>query len=115
MFLFLIREILEAFAQRCSVKKVFLEILQRSQENTCARVCNFIKEETLAQVFSCEFCEISNNFFFYRTPRMAASKFNHFKETIKNFQRIFERHSTESGFWDVFEEMIFTVTLSFLL
>ena len=28
----------EAVAQRCSVKKVFLEISQKSQENTCARV-----------------------------------------------------------------------------
>ena len=29
---------LEAVAQRCSVKKLFLEILQNSQENTCGRV-----------------------------------------------------------------------------
>ena len=29
---------LEAVAQRCSVKKLFLEISQNSQENTCARV-----------------------------------------------------------------------------
>ena len=28
----------EAVAQRCSVKKVFLEISQNLQENTCARV-----------------------------------------------------------------------------
>ena len=28
------------------------------------QACNFIKKETLAQVFSCEFCEISNNTFF---------------------------------------------------
>ena len=28
----------EAVAKRCSVKKVFLEISQNSQENTCARV-----------------------------------------------------------------------------
>ena len=28
----------EAVIQRCSVKKVFLEILQNLQENTCARV-----------------------------------------------------------------------------
>ena len=59
----------KAVARRWSVKKVFLEILQNSQENTCARVsllinlqakaCNFIKRETLVQVFSCEFCEIS--------------------------------------------------------
>ena len=26
--------------------------------------CNFIKKETLAQVFSCEFCKISKNIFF---------------------------------------------------
>ena len=26
--------------------------------------CNFIKKETLAQVFSCEFCKISKNNFF---------------------------------------------------
>ena len=57
--------------QRCSVKKVFSEISQTSQENACARVsakarakaCNFIKKEALAQVFSCEFCEISKNTF----------------------------------------------------
>ena len=29
---------LEAVVQRCSVKKLFLEISQNSQENTCARV-----------------------------------------------------------------------------
>ena len=34
---------------------------------------NFIKKEALAQVFSCEFCEISKNTFFYRTPPVAAS------------------------------------------
>ena len=34
----------------CSVKKVY--------------ACNFIKKETLAQVFSCVFCEISKNILF---------------------------------------------------
>ena len=43
---------------------MFLEISQNSQENICARVYNFNKKETLAQVFSCEFCEISKNTFF---------------------------------------------------
>ena len=33
----------EAVVQRCSIKKVFLEILQNSQENTCARVSFLIK------------------------------------------------------------------------
>ena len=37
------------------------------------QACNFIKKETLAQVFSCEFCEISKNTFFQRTPLVAAS------------------------------------------
>ena len=50
-------------------EKRFLEFSQNSQEKTCTRViflnevaglqaCNFIKTETVAQVFSCEFCEI---------------------------------------------------------
>ena len=61
----------EAVVQSCFVKKVFLEVSQNSQKNTCARVsffCNFTKKETLAQVFSCELCEISENTFSYRTP-----------------------------------------------
>ena len=33
----------EAVAQMCSIKKVFLEISQNSQENTCARVSLLIK------------------------------------------------------------------------
>ena len=37
-----------------------------------ACVCNFIKIETLAQVFSCEFWKFSKNTFSYRTP-LAAS------------------------------------------
>ena len=53
---------------------MFLEISQNSQENPCAidsfliklqaKVCNFIKKESLAQLFFCEFCEISKNTFF---------------------------------------------------
>ena len=37
--------------------------------------CYFIKNETLAQVFSCEFYETSKNTFLHRTPLMAASYF----------------------------------------
>ena len=63
----------EAVVQRCSVKKMFLEIPQNSQENTCARVSFLIKLQAEAQVFSCEFCEISKITFFDRTPLMSAS------------------------------------------
>ena len=74
---------MEALVRRCSVKKVFLENSQNSQENTCVRdffnkvaslrpqACNFTKKE----VFSCGFCEISKNTFFYRTRSVAASDF----------------------------------------
>ena len=75
----------EAATGTCSVKKVFLQILQNSQENTCARVFfliklladtdNFIKIETLAQVFFCEFYKIFKNTFSCRTPPVAASNF----------------------------------------
>ena len=30
----------------------------------CSEACKFIEKETLAQLFSCEFCEISMNIFF---------------------------------------------------
>ena len=37
--------------------------------------CNFVKKETLAQVFTWEFCEIYKNTLYYRTPLVAASGF----------------------------------------
>ena len=70
----------EAVVQRCSLKNVFLEISQKSQENTSVRVSFLIKlkalgvEETLAQVFSCEFCKISNNTFFTEHLRATTSE-----------------------------------------
>ena len=33
-----------------------------------------ILKKALAQVFSCQFCEISKNTFYYRTPLVAASE-----------------------------------------
>ena len=35
----------QAVAQRCFVKKLFLEILQNSEENTCARVSLFFNKD----------------------------------------------------------------------
>ena len=69
---------IKAVVHRCSVRKVFLEISQNSQENTYffnkkkPEACNFIMKETLAQVFSCELCEISRNTFLHRTPLVVA-------------------------------------------
>ena len=77
-------------------KQMFFKIgvLKNFTKFTGKQACNFIKEETLPQVFSCEFCKISKstyftkhlwttaskiceifkNNFFYRTPLVAASK-----------------------------------------
>ena len=81
----------EAVVRRCSVRKVFLQISQYSQENTCARVsflitlqasgCNFIKKEALAQALFLEFCEISENTVSYKTPLVVASEDNRFRLT----------------------------------
>ena len=69
---------------RCSATG---EISQNSQESKFTRVIQslLIKlqasawqlylKKTLAQVFSCEFCEISKNPFLHRTPLVAASDF----------------------------------------
>ena len=49
--------------QRCSMKK---GVLRNFRKFTGKHLCQsvFIKKETLAQVFCCEFCEISRNTFF---------------------------------------------------
>ena len=68
-------------------RKLFLKILQNLQENTCARLsclfffsclkaCNFMKKQTLAQLFSCEYCKIFQSSIFYRAPPVAASAFS---------------------------------------
>ena len=70
-------------------KEVFLKLLQDSQENTCARVsffdkvaglaCNFIKKETLAQVFSCEF--------FFVAPFFSKISSSFTNDTTTNFHK----------------------------
>ena len=71
------------------MKKLFLKISQNSKEIAYARVsflitlltsaCNFTKIETLSQAFSCEFCEIHKNTYFYTTYPAVASVFVKFK------------------------------------
>ena len=63
----------DAVAQRCSVKRFFLEISQNLATGFRSQTCNFIKIETLAQLLFCGFCEIFKNTFSYKTPLVAAS------------------------------------------
>ena len=94
-----------------------LEISQNLQESTCAKVsfliklpeaCNFIIKETLTQAFPCEFCEISKNNFFYRTPLVAASvvrrntKHTGIKKKKGNFANV--------CFWNTFHLLCLTAT-----
>ena len=66
---------------------MFLQISQNSQEKTYARVSFLIKlqawglllKKTLAQVFSCEFCEISKNTYFIEHLWATASEQENYK------------------------------------
>ena len=78
----------EVVAQRCSVKKVFLEISENLQENTCARVSFLIKLQV-------QFFEIS------RTPFLT----EHLRWPI----------SLLPIFGKIFEKIIFNRTYNFLL
>ena len=65
-------------------------LLFRSSRPEGLRPANFIKKEALAQVFSGEYCEISKNTSFYRTPPAAASgcHINILKSFSKTYQRV---------------------------
>ena len=82
----------EAVVQMCSVKKGALRNFTKfTGKHLCQSLffrpeaCNFIKKEALAQVFSCEFCEIFKNTFFQRTPPVATSalSYSEFLHEIK--------------------------------
>ena len=65
--------------------KGLLKISENSQENTCTRVsflrklqssaCNFIKQESRTQVFSCEIWETFKKTFLCRTPVVIAFQY----------------------------------------
>ena len=68
--------------RRCSLKKVFLEISQNSQENACARESLFY----WSCRFSCEFCKISKNAFFTEYLWATASALRSFN--VSRFSRL---------------------------
>ena len=76
---------LEPVAPKFSVKKMPLQISQNLQENNCTRASfltklqaeffHFIKQETLVQVFFCEFCETFMTTYFIEHFRTTASEY----------------------------------------
>ena len=69
-------DISQKFTGKQLCQSLFLIKLQAS-------ACNFIKKETLEQVFSCEFYEISKNTFSYWTPPVAASVFHEEQKSLE--------------------------------
>ena len=86
--------------RRCSVRKGtgihrkthVLEPLLYAE--TCAEAYNFITKETLAQVFSCEFCEMFKNTFFNTSGRLLLINSWH----IKAFQCSMQENSFCNSF-----------------
>ena len=81
---------------RCSVRKSVLRDLAKFLEKGLCRslclqscrpqTCKFIKIETLAQVFSCEFCEISKNTFLTEHVWASALQATMYKPILKFFE-----------------------------
>ena len=69
----------ETVVGRGSVKMIFLKILQTFRGKHLCMSLFFNKEETLAQVFSCEFCKIFKNTSLTEHLGMTASGFNCFE------------------------------------
>ena len=62
--------VLRNFAKFTGIHLCQVSLLIKLQTSAC----NFIKKETLAQVFSCEFCETFKNNSSHRTAPVAASR-----------------------------------------
>ena len=66
----------------CSIEKGVLKNFAKfTGKHLCqilffSKVCNYITKEILAQVFSCEFCQIFKNTFFIENLQMTASVYN---------------------------------------
>ena len=72
LFCYLQKQPPEAFCKKGALRN----FTTFTGKHLCQRLpqgCNFIKKETLTQVFSCQFCEISKNAFLHRTPLVAVS------------------------------------------
>ena len=77
--------------RRCSMKKGVLRNFAKLTEKHLRqslffnKVVNFIKKEIQAQVFFCEFCEISKNTFSYRTPPVGVSETT---KLMRNYEKL---------------------------
>ena len=86
--------------------------------NKVAGLCKFIKKETLAQVFSCEFSEISKSTFFTENLSTTASEkswlkiYHDFKEKLITASSTLEDFVWEVNYftWEPFQLKLSTLT-----
>ena len=71
-----------------------------------SQTCNLIKIETLAQVFSSEFCKISQNTFFYRTPPVAVSPEVYSEPCQKLKMELFAKIVNDWKSWTIFTKAL---------
>ena len=74
----------------------FLEISQNSQENTCA-----IEKDTLAQVFSCEICEIFKSSCFKEHLRTTTPKHDESINIQRQPPEVFFKNSALKNFLNI--------------
>ena len=89
-----------------TTKGVLRNFAKFTRKHPCQRLFfnKIVKKESLAQVFSCESCEISMNTFFYRTPsyNCRSSSPEAFCEgcVLRNFTKFIGRHLCQSLFFN---------------
>ena len=115
------------------MKKVARNVMKFTGKHLCQRLSFRCRpKKTLAQVFSCAFCEISKNTFSYRTPLVAASvnyrnncncsktspyKMSIGKKTIKKSKRKFYLFNSlysdrkQNSRWKLYSHLLFNVPL----
>ena len=94
----------EAVARGCSIKYVFLKILQSFQENICIgvsiwRTATLLKQDPGTYVFLC-FCKIFKNIYFVKHLRTAASAKGSINgnNTVKSLSKIWGFLYGRAGF-----------------
>ena len=84
----------EAVVRKCSVKRVFLNILQNSEKNNCARAsfstklqADYCRKKIATHVFSYKICEMFKNIFFKEHLRMTDSGLEVFQAIFYTYSR----------------------------
>ena len=67
---------------------VFYQKQEFCKKGIQPEACNFIEKETLAQVFSCEFCETPTSNISYKTPPVTASILSQLALVVRKYLRI---------------------------